>query len=77
VLKVWANLRQQVASPDAWWRDDKAPEDRPRTPQDRKAIIAWWEQQVGVFIINEQHKVSRVAMPAEGKRQARIAPHAD
>jgi hypothetical protein len=46
---VWANLRQQVASPDAWWRDDKAPEDRPRTPQDSKAIIAWWEQQVGVM----------------------------
>jgi hypothetical protein len=65
-MNVWANLRQQVASPDAWWRDDKAPEDRPRTPQDRKAIIAWWEQQV-----------SRVAMPAEGKRQARTAPHAD
>jgi hypothetical protein len=62
---LWANLRQQVASPDAWWRDDKAPEDRPRTPQDSKAIIAWWEQQV-----------SRVAMPAR-EASARIAPHAD
>jgi hypothetical protein len=43
----WAELRKQVASSDAWWRDEPKVPPVIYTKADSKFILAYWQRLTG------------------------------